>query len=352
MGKSVEKTNRKRTIEAWSVNDLISAVDAGNLDLDTEYQRDPIWDKDKKALLIDSILHDIDIPKIYLAYFTAENRYECIDGKQRIMSILDFYNNIRQTASGEYYKDLKDKSIFLNYKFTVSILQDPTDDDILNLFYRLNIGKPLNGGEMIHAMSGNMRDFVFNTIGKNGPYIGKTGIKEYRFSREIAVAQMIITSLFFREGAKFSRARYEDIYEFLRKKENSDFNTTVKEKTNKIHSILKKTEDIFGKKASKLKRKSVILSAYLFCEEKIEKGDGNSLKVFPVFYIKLLEEMEQQSKLINKYQIPNKKILLDRFQRNLQQASSEGYSIEARHKFLGEAFAYYIRTKEIIGDDA
>ena len=38
----------------------------------------------KKELLIDSILKDIDIPKIYLAHFPEENKYECIDGKQRI----------------------------------------------------------------------------------------------------------------------------------------------------------------------------------------------------------------------------------------------------------------------------
>lgn len=353
MGKTMNKTdkNKKRRVEPWPVKDLISKVESGELDLDTEYQRDIIWSKEKKALLIDSILNDIDIPKIYLAYFAKEKRYECIDGKQRIASIIEFYNNNLQATAGEYYKNLSNNRIFLDYEFAVTIIQNPTKEEISELFKRLNIGTPLNGGEQINAMRGDLKDFIFKEIGRNGPFVGKVGMKEYRFSREIALAQMVINSLPFREREKeFVRARYEDIRAFLERESHKKFDASTKKKITKIQTTLKKVEDAFGNDIAKLNRKSAIVSAYLFCELMIEKKKEKDLTKFAEFYLKLLDEMKQQADLIKAYKTPTKKILLEEFQKNLQQASVEGYSLKRRQEFLEKAFAHYLKKGEIIGD--
>lgn len=351
------ESNKKRAIKIWSTNDLISAVDSGELDLETEYQREVIWGKGKKQLLIDSILKDIDIPKIYLAYFAKEQKYECIDGKQRISSILEFYNNTLETIEGGTFDKLSNKSDFLKYEFSISIIQEPTDEDISELFYRLNLGEPLNGGEKIHAMRGDMRNFIFDTMGgEDALFIGKVGMKgkadmkAYRFSREIALAQIIMNSLFFRRTSDFNRVRYEDIQKFLNLPENKTFDQSTSKKIDQFKLVLQKIEGAFGHDISKLKRKSAIVSAYLFCEEIIEKGGGKYLDKFPEFYVRLLEEMRAQANLIKEYKTPTKKILLEDFQKNLQQASNEWYSVERRQKFLEKAFAHYLKKGEIIGD--
>ncbi len=348
VGRIMKKLKTKRIVELWKAKDLISAFESGRLDLSTDYQRYEIWPEHKRGLLIDSMLSDIDIPKIYLAYFTSGDKYECIDGKQRIVSIVEFYNGNLPTISKEYFKDLQDQSLFLDYDFSMSIIRNPTANDILELFYRLNIGEPLNGGELIHAMAGNMRDFIFKTIRDKGPFIGTVGMKAYRFSRESTIAQMIINSLYFRETAGFTRARYEDIYEFFKKAENVSFSSAVRTKANKFYSTLKKVGDVFGKNASKLNRKSAIVSAYLFCEEIIEKKAGKNLKEFPLFYLKLLDEMSTQGGYIKNYKEPTNATLLANFQRYLQQASAEDYSIERRHNFLGKAFSHYLRSGKIL----
>lgn len=340
--------NKKRLVESWPVKDLISKIESGELDLSTEYQRDTIWTNEKKALLIDSILRDIDIPKIYLAHFPQESKYECIDGKQRINSILDFYNGGIQSTSGEIYKKMQDNKIFLNYPFSVVIIKDPTEEEISELFFRLNFGMPLNGGERLNAMTGEMRKFIFATIGKNGPFLKGLGIKagkRYRFSRETALAQMVINSLHFREDNKFVRSRYEDLYKFF--KDYKNFDNKTKAKTSKITTNLSGIEKVFGKNAEKLNGKAAIVSAYLFCEELIEKKDKRNLKEFPEFYLGLLAEMKKQAEKIKKYEIPDKKELLDKFQHNLQQASAEGYSIQRRHEFLEEKFSSYLKTRKI-----
>jgi uncharacterized protein with ParB-like and HNH nuclease domain len=58
------------------------------------YQRLEVWDTEQKQMLIDSILRDIDIPKIYLRKLTgAKFKYEIIDGQQRMRAIWDYLKN-------------------------------------------------------------------------------------------------------------------------------------------------------------------------------------------------------------------------------------------------------------------
>jgi len=63
------------------------------IDLDADYQREKIWSKKEQEDLLDSILIDIDIPKLYLAEVKNNEQfdYECIDGKQRMTTLLRFF---------------------------------------------------------------------------------------------------------------------------------------------------------------------------------------------------------------------------------------------------------------------
>src|SRR2546426_12051849 len=62
------------------------------IDLDADYQREKIWSRSDQEKLVDSIIQDIDIPKIYLAKVKDNENFdfECIDGKQRMTTLLSF----------------------------------------------------------------------------------------------------------------------------------------------------------------------------------------------------------------------------------------------------------------------
>src|SRR5579872_4628633 len=62
------------------------------IDLDADYQREIIWSRKQQIELLDSIVRGIDIPKLYLVKVKDNKQYdfECIDGKQRMTSILNF----------------------------------------------------------------------------------------------------------------------------------------------------------------------------------------------------------------------------------------------------------------------
>jgi hypothetical protein len=74
-----------------------------------EYQRRLVWDKTKKSKLIESILMNIPIPPIFL-YEHDLNRYEVMDGQQRLNAIVEFYSNRFKLTNLDHWEALNGKS--------------------------------------------------------------------------------------------------------------------------------------------------------------------------------------------------------------------------------------------------
>jgi hypothetical protein len=163
-----------RTLSWWSdQRDVI--------DFDPPYQRrGGLWSKSDKAFLIDSVLNEFDIPKVYIADFTygpapfneKNTRYAVIDGKQRFEAIFDFFDgNLLLAPSFAYaadptlhlgglsYRDLRANHPrvarqFDNFNLTVMSVITDEEGPINELFVRLNRNKSLTGPEIRNAMRG------------------------------------------------------------------------------------------------------------------------------------------------------------------------------------------------------
>ena len=81
----------KRKLVNISVKELIDTL-IYRIDVDAEYQREKIWTTKQQELLLDSIIRDIDIPKIYIVEVKNNQQFEfdCIDGKQRMTALLRY----------------------------------------------------------------------------------------------------------------------------------------------------------------------------------------------------------------------------------------------------------------------
>lgn len=78
------------------------------MNLQPEYQRRQVWDKAKQSRFIESLMMNLPIPPIFL--FESEyNRYEVMDGQQRLSSILAFYQNRLKLSGLEHWKELHGK---------------------------------------------------------------------------------------------------------------------------------------------------------------------------------------------------------------------------------------------------
>src|SRR6266480_462404 len=145
----------KRQLLQLTVKDFIDDY-IYRIDLDADYQREKIWSKKDQELLLDSIIKNIDIPKLYLAEIKDDEQfdYECIDGKQRMITLLNFFkpeqeedNPLTVRIAGEkyVYKRLKKELPELarkieNFELTFVVYPKTDIDDeefIREIFRRL-----------------------------------------------------------------------------------------------------------------------------------------------------------------------------------------------------------------------
>lgn len=131
---------------------------SGQLVIQPEYQRNYIYaDGKKDVAVVDSILKEYPLGLIYFVK-VGENKYEVLDGQQRITSFGRFYTNkfaIKDQNNVEQYFDSlpKDKqNLFLNTKLTIYICEGQ-ESEIKEWFRTINIvGVPLNEQELLNAI--------------------------------------------------------------------------------------------------------------------------------------------------------------------------------------------------------
>jgi hypothetical protein len=336
------------------------------IDLDADYQREKIWSRVTQEDLIDSIVKNIDIPKIYLARIEGNENFdfECIDGKQRMATLLNFYKPEKSTDSpltvkiaGERYtyKRLRAELPRLadkvdEFELTFVIYPQIEEDEFLrDIFRRLQLGVRLNSGEMLKSHMGAMRDFVYKEMGKETPFLRRTKLSEKRFSRQFTLAQICINSFSRNESGNFVRARYDDLEEFFKDKYELDKDDDNLER---IRTVLKNMEKYFDGNAESITSRAVAVSAYLFCEELYLQKKPPQIEEFADFYVKLLGEIGENLRLLSRFKRPVNTKILEDFQKYISQASVESYAIKRRHLFLKDAFAYFVSPKtkgKIIG---
>lgn len=107
----LEKT--KIVKQTWSIIEIYQKMEDKKLILDPDYQRNIIWDEEKKTSFIESLYMGIIIPPIYVVEIPSTdilsgNKYEVVDGKQRLSTIKTFINNDLKLREKnlEYYADL------------------------------------------------------------------------------------------------------------------------------------------------------------------------------------------------------------------------------------------------------
>lgn len=179
-------------------------------DLQPDYQRDKVWNKEDKQKLLDTVLRKWDIPKIYLHVIDEEN-FEVVDGQQRLTAVYDFYDNeieLSEEFSNEYggltYEDLPDrvKDIFDDYEIDFVLIERADNEELKELFARLQLGKPLNSGEKLNAIHGKLRDFA-KELTKSNFFKMKIAIRDTRHSHLSIAGQMCILGIKGIENLKF-----------------------------------------------------------------------------------------------------------------------------------------------------
>jgi Protein of unknown function DUF262 len=343
---------KPRRVENWTVERLHKARPRISF---PEYQRQPnLWSVEKKRLLIDSILRDIDIPKLYFNETKDEN-IEVVDGTQRLWSIWEFVDDeYSYVSDGEArrFSELskKQRDTIRSYELQVTIFEDVEDEYLRELFLRLQFGLLLVTGEKLNAATGTMRDFIFDKLAKH-KFISNLKVPRRRFARETLGAQMSINSFRRHKLGSFARTRYEDLLFFFKEYEHPQGQDLrfFESQTTQITAVLAGLWDCFGQRTNELSNRSYILSTFLLCED-LADGDGilapKDRKIFPDFIFTLWKRLRQEvSAGIDR---TNRELYA--FETMLSSASGEKYQIERRHQKLQEYYDYFKKKGEIKGD--
>ena len=181
----------------FTVLELVQAWKDGDLVRNDEYQRGTAWTEQQKQGLIDSIFRMYPIPPLFLHRIVRhaklsgnENtRFEIVDGQQRIRALLDYLDDkftlltptdrkLRlpssmrgkpapwggqrfKTLSGELRKELE------NTQVRAYILDAAeNDDEVRDLFIRLQAGTALGRQQIRDAWPGNVGPFIVSLAGK------------------------------------------------------------------------------------------------------------------------------------------------------------------------------------------
>lgn len=148
------------------VNSCISYIAKQKIDFDVylesksmNLQRDFVWSIDQKRELIFSVLLRRHIPRMAMIN-TVDDVYQIIDGKQRLSTMIDFYNNkfdIILEGEKYYYEDLPEdyKIAISRFMFPYYIVNEESDDIIsdeekINWFMFINFaGTPQDSEHFI-----------------------------------------------------------------------------------------------------------------------------------------------------------------------------------------------------------
>jgi hypothetical protein len=178
------------------------------INTEAEYQRGNVWSEAQQRLLIDSLFRGYDLPKLYFRKLAdgGEFLYEVVDGKQRLTAMWRFLNNEFRLPRASHFDQLgqlgrkswselsppaQDRLQFA--MVTVSVIEEATDEEVAELFLRLQKGEPLRAAEKRNAILGPVRDFVAGTLATH-PVFPHLGIPDRRFTwHELAAIALILT---------------------------------------------------------------------------------------------------------------------------------------------------------------
>lgn len=165
----------------WNVHQM-----KDNVDLRPPYQRGKVWTTRDEDLLIDSLFRNFSVGKIFWRKVERDNySYEVIDGQQRLRTIWAFLDGRRpRTESGQedvLFKlppdakpgladktytglDLEVKMQLGQYQLDIEVVEGASEEEVRDMFRRLQLGRVLRAGEKLKAMYGDMYDFVMGLL--------------------------------------------------------------------------------------------------------------------------------------------------------------------------------------------
>lgn len=253
-----------------SLSEFKRWYDEGDLVLDPEWQRNYVWTRKQASKLIESFLLSIPVPVVYLSR-TQNQKYEVIDGLQRLKTVFDFLSGDFALTGLDILKDINGKrfgSLDRSYQRTLrnSILRsfelsseiDPNMHFLV--FERLNTGgTSLNEMEIRNCIFRGKTNTLIKNLAESRDFVECLGASSHSSLQK----RMLDRALVLRFLAFYERT-YSRCQNGLKKFLNEFFDTyrnptdeKIREYESKFKHCMRLSKTVFGDKAFRLMNKPI-----------------------------------------------------------------------------------------------
>ncbi|WP_313278046.1 DUF262 domain-containing protein [Timonella senegalensis] len=157
---------------------LVRRVREGEIDLQPDFQRDEIWNNERRQRLVDSILRNWYVPAVHIVQ-DLEGNQAVLDGQQRLAAVRDFFADRLKINGHTEPPDEKIRSLHgmkystlpqeirrsvNNFSIAVITLSDHSPQEPNELFFRLNQAYNLTPPEKRNALHGTARNQVRSLV--------------------------------------------------------------------------------------------------------------------------------------------------------------------------------------------
>ena len=343
-----------------NVRTLFELLQEDKIDKNPDYQRfGKLWSKEKKQLLIDSIINEYDIPKIYFHYLASYSRelndsnklIAIIDGKQRIEAVQDFMEGkIRISQNFSYLKDdgidLKGLSYgqlekeypwiaeqFLSYQFDFVFIETDERERIDELFLRLNEGVPLNNAERRKSYGGYLVQYSLQKTEQLDFFTNKVSFSNKRLEHfDLYTKLCLIESS--DDLKSFTKTTLDRLI-----KENKESSVEIDNSLNRLDHNLNLLSQHFNEKDELLRSKSIVPLYYIF----ILKENGDEPKKLD--FLRQFHDLRKTNRKDLPYDRVNQ--IMIEFDRLTQQGANQKKSLEKRLVMLDRFYEKFNETGTI-----
>jgi hypothetical protein len=342
-----------KTYDKNNKNILRLNIERKIINLEPEYQRNgDIWNLEKRQLLIDSILNDYDIPKLYFHVLDITGKknksfqYAVIDGRQRLETIWKFIDNkFSLDDNFEYFKDPKIniggftysqlatqfpdlKSLFDSFDLPIVCVETDDLDLIDDMFLRLNEAVPLNAAEKRNAIRGPIV-LSINQICKHPLFKSKIKFSNSRYQHKEAACRLLFLTWTLSEEGKIYDTKKQLLDNFVKKFKLENLKSKPLE--NDVTAVLNEMQKVFNNDDFLLRSQAYLPIYYLVFRDAVKLKKKISRQKLVEFRAEIRRNKELAEKDLSRVNYD-----LIEFDRMSVQGTNDASSIKERVRILEE----------------
>ena len=343
-----------RHISQQDVTWILDLNTKGQLDLEPRYQRRSVWTPKDKGYFIDTIMSGYPAPAIFMHKSLDDQghpTYHVVDGKQRLLTIINFaenkiripdnYNDVN--LQKKFFDDLdrEEKYKFWNYTLVVEMLPSTDSATIENTFERINRNnRNLTRQEIRHARyEGWFAKSVEEEAKKNEwQEFGIVTTSSARRMRDVQFISEIFDIVLNEKIIGFDQDYLDELYAKYEEPENpfseDDFFNKLEKIKNIIKEMIRKEQEIT--KYIRLSGHFYSLWGFLYLQTN-EKFDPS---IFAQTYLKFLKNVAVATKANDEEGGHEGITSYERgYSNSFRAATTDLAPRESRHKHLTNAMA-------------